>query len=135
MSALALNNGFLLESYRGVFIQTITEVSPFNDNSSSLAWGEIDSKLDEWMRDPASAVDDGAVPPSKMVIRAARSLIVVMRHQGVEVPDMAVADGNGGIAFEWSAGSMFKLLEVNCFGEATCSDFQNAKLTSRRMVV
>ena len=103
------------------------------DNDS--AWGEIHLKLSQWMQDPASAVDHAAAPPSIRVIQLARLLIPIIQHQGLNAPDGAVADGNGGIAFEWVEGEAFRLIEINKFEKTLMSRFENGKLVSRQAMI
>src|SRR5258706_15451232 len=70
-------------------------------------WTSIDSDLIDWLNPVAPLVDVGAIPPSRDIIRIARSLVIALRQANVPPPDMVVPDNAGGLAFEWNRPSAF----------------------------
>ncbi|HZL37370.1 MAG TPA: hypothetical protein VFC78_18775 [Tepidisphaeraceae bacterium] len=96
------------------------------EQSSIDAWQEIDLELGNWLRDPQVIVEADAIPPTREIIRAARRLSALIRHQlKWSAPSMVVADNAGGLAFEFHSPGVFRMVSVSRHGKATLSIFKN----------
>lgn len=100
--------------------------------SNADAWGRFDAQLNGWMNDPSAVVDYNAVPPSRRLIRSARSLIPQLRDGGWPPPEMVVPDGNGGISFEFHSGDVYRSLDLAANGEVSLSIFRGGRFERRR---
>lgn len=92
--------------------------------------GLIDSKLIEWGRDPSRLEDDDFVAPSKAIIYVAINVAEAFRDLGKAPPLRVVPNGEGGIAFEREAGSVFESLEIHADGSVTVDLFRDFRLVA-----
>lgn len=104
-------------------------------------WQEIiDKKLIEWGRDPRQLVDDDLVPPSHAVVDLAVQMAQVWRDarefdgQFLPSPQWVVPNGDGGIVFEWSEGSIAAVVEILGDGSVDYATFEDNRLMSRTRV-
>ena len=74
----------------------------------------INSFLIPWGQDPSLLDDDEYTPPSRRIIQLAARVTIEFRNAGAPAPLRVVSDGEGGIAFEWQEGKLFKSLNVSC---------------------
>lgn len=95
------------------------------------AWRVVDNQLNDWMASPADIVDEGAVPPSRDLIRQVRYFVAYLKDS--PAPTLVVPDGNGGIAIEWHLPDrVLRTIEFNEVGEAWAYKFENGRLVFRR---
>lgn len=96
------------------------------------AWLKVDVNLNGWMTDPAAIVDYGAIPPTRMLIREARSWAMSLRYRCWPPPDAVVPDGDGGVSFEFHSGDVYRNLELLKNGTLWLTVFREGRIQSRR---
>lgn len=91
----------------------------------------IDDYLVEWGRDPSRLEDEGIVAPSVAIITWASQVAMKLRDARWPAPLRVVADGEGGIAFERRAGTLFESLNIGADGSLELVTFNDCRLQSR----
>ena len=114
--------------------ESIDPHSSMCDMRAVDGWDAMDIQLNQWSKDLSDIVDCDATPPSKDVIRLARSYIARFRQKQMDPPAMIVPDGNGGIAFEWHFDRFFRLLEITKDEQLWLSEYQGGRLRSRGQI-
>lgn len=89
--------------------------------------------LVEWGRNPSQLEDEGIVAPSVEIIGRASEVAMELRDALTPCPAplRVVADGEGGIAFEFRLGTLFASLNIGADGLVELVTFDNCRLKSR----
>jgi hypothetical protein len=96
------------------------------------AWDKLNDSLIDWgLHCEENDEGDGLEWPSRPLLASAYSLACAMRDAEVPAPSSIVPDGEGGVAFEWRAGSYFTKIELGKDGSSEFLAFDNGKLVSR----
>lgn len=102
--------------------------------ASGESWEDSDAELGRWLADPAAVVDAGAVAPSRMLIRIARSWAARLRSEGWPAPDAVVPDGEGGISFEFYAGDLYTDLAFRRDGGMWITELRGGRFQRRQQI-
>ena len=77
------------------------------------AWERALSTLKQWRDDPSDLEDDADMAPSRSTIQLAQLIAETLRAKGSLPPTRVMANGEAGIAFEWTAGVLRRLWEID----------------------
>jgi hypothetical protein len=88
--------------------------TPVTGRSEADGWDQcIDGKLIEWGRTPAFFGDeDEIIPPAPEIVSLATKIAGAYREMKFPAPDNVVPDGDGGIVFELSIGTMKEFIHI-----------------------
>jgi hypothetical protein len=103
-------------------------------DSHDEGWAQTDRELSGWLIDPSAIVDCGATPPSRDLIRHARSIAALYGYRGVPAPAMVVPDNNGGISFEFHSGGSYRNLEILVDRRVRWTIMRDGQVLSRRFI-
>jgi hypothetical protein len=109
-----------------------TEMRATSFQDSQMPWSAINSTLFQWMRDPSEIVSEDGEAPTKTTIRLALQLAISRAQAGDTEPIAVVHDGNGGITFEWRAGTYSRWIEISARGNIEEIIIRNGRLRSRK---
>ncbi|MBN1345416.1 MAG: hypothetical protein JXQ73_22170 [Phycisphaerae bacterium] len=109
----------------------IKNVEAYRDEWQQL----IDTKLVEWGRNPRQLEEDDLVAPSVDSVEVACQVAMYFRDDGAPSPDWVVPNGDGGIVFERSLGTLTKTLEVLQDGSIESIDYRDSKIIRRERIL
>jgi hypothetical protein len=96
------------------------------------AWEKFfDDTLIEWGRDTAALEDEGFIPPSIEAVNQACKVVRDCQDAGWPPPTKIVPDGEGGISFERTDGTLFESLNIYADQSMELLTFNDCRLCSR----
>lgn len=95
---------------------------------SDPRWAAILRTLGAWAIAPVQPADHEFTPPVGWLVEAASDYALQLRASGEQAPDFVVPDGDGGLAFEWRAGTATRSLAMERDGSVVLLSFQDGKL-------
>lgn len=94
----------------------------------------IDRYLVEWGRDPALLEDEDFEPPALDTISRAIEVAQNAAERGLPPPLRVLPDGDGGIVFERSEGTVFESIKVREDGSVHLLSYRGNELRAKQRI-